>query len=385
MTEKRDPSTILARHAVAEDEAYGAVAPPIGLSTTFRWKTPTDKPGYDYARRANPNRDQLTACLAELEGAAGGVVTASGMAAIDVCLNLVQPGDLVVAPHDCYGGTHRLLTHKARRGLFHVHFADLTDPVARKAAFAKKPKLAYLETPSNPLMRITDLAAAAEEARAAGCLTVADNTFLSPLLQSPLALGCDMVVHSTTKYLAGHSDVVGGIVLAKEQSLAEELAWWANCTGCTGPAFDSWLTLRGVRTLKVRLEAQQQTALVLAERLENDLRVARVHYPGLASHPQHDLAVQQQHGPGAMVSAQLREGLSAEAFLGGLEVITLAESLGGFESLVCVPDSMTHAGMEEAARREAGITPELLRFSIGLEGEAALWRDLQAGLDATSG
>lgn len=384
MTDKRDPATILARHGVAEDEAHGAVAPPIGLSTTFRWNSHTDKPGYDYARRANPNRDQLTACLAELEGAAGGVVTASGMAAIDVCLNLVQPGDLVVAPHDCYGGTHRLLTHKARRGLFDVHFADLTSPEARKAAFAKGPRLAYLETPSNPLMRITDIAAAAEEARAAGCLTVADNTFLSPLLQNPLALGSDMVVHSTTKYLAGHSDVVGGIVLAKEQSLAEELAWWANCTGCTGPAFDSWLTLRGVRTLKVRLEAQQSAALALAERLENDPRVARVCYPGLTSHPQHALAASQQHGPGAMVSMELREGHSVGAFLGALEVVTLAESLGGFESLVCVPDTMTHAGMDEAARRKAGISPELLRFSIGLEGEGALWSDLEAALAASS-
>ncbi|MEM1381220.1 MAG: PLP-dependent transferase [Pseudomonadota bacterium] len=382
MTEKRKPGTILARHAVATDEAFGAVAPPLSLSTTFRWNDAAEKPGYDYARRATPNRDQLTACLAELEGSAGGVVTASGMAAIDVCLNLVSPGDLVVAPHDCYGGTHRLLTHKARRGLFEVHFADLTDPAQRKAAFARRPKLAYLETPSNPLMRITDLRAAAEEARAVGCLTVADNTFLSPIFQNPLALGCDLVVHSTTKFIAGHSDVVGGIVLAKEQSLAEELAWWANCTGCTGPAFDSWLTLRGVRTLKVRQEAQQATALRLAQELDSDPRVARVFYPGLESHPQFALAKSQQNGPGSMVSVELAAGLDVGRFLAALDVVTLAESLGGFESLVCVPDSMTHAGMEEAARREAGITPGLLRFSIGLEDENDLLADIQRGLAA---
>ncbi len=382
MTKTKKPATILATQSVAKDEAFGAVAPPIGLSTTFKWDHHTAKPAYDYSRRATPNRDQLTDCLAELEGAEGGVVTASGMAALDVCLNLVNPGDLVVAPHDCYGGTHRLLTHKARRGLFDVHFADLSDPAERQAAFAKKPKLAYLETPSNPLMRITDLAACAELAKGAGCLTVADNTFLSPLLQNPLSLGCDIVVHSTTKFIAGHSDVVGGAVLASKQDLAEELAWWANCTGVTGPAFDSWLTLRGVRTLGVRLEAQEARASAIAEQLSSDPRLAAVHYPGLKSHAQHDLASRQQRGFGAMLSAELSEELSLEAFLKALTIPVLAESLGGFETLVCVPDTMTHAGMEEAARREAGIAPGLLRFSIGLEDPEDLIADLSHALDA---
>jgi len=374
--------TALARHGVAEDRAFGAVAPPIGLSTTFQWQDHRTKPGYDYSRRSTPNRDQLIDCLAELEGAEGGVVTASGMAAIDLCLNLVGPDDLVVAPHDCYGGTHRLLTAKSRRGLFKVHFADMSDRAARKAAFELKPKLAYLETPSNPLMRLTDLAAAVEEARAVGCLTVADNTFLSPLLQNPIAQGCDVVVHSTTKFLAGHSDVVGGAVLAAKRELGEELAWWANCNGTTGAAFDSWLTLRGVRTLAVRQEAQQATASALAEMLEADERVAKVHYPGLASHPQRPIASLQQRGPGSMVSAELADGLSVERFLASLELITLAESLGGFESLVCVPDTMTHAGMEEGARREAGISPGLLRFSVGLEHGDDLATDLRAALSA---
>lgn len=382
MTEKKNQSTILATTGVARDEAYGSVAPPIGLSTTFRWAHHRDKPAYDYARRETPNREELAGCLAELEGAAKGVMTASGMAAIDLCLNLVGPGDLVLAPHDCYGGTHRLLTHKARRGLFDVLFADLSDPESRDAAFAQKPKLAYLETPSNPLMRITDLAACAEKARAVGCLTVADNTFLSPVLQNPLALGCDLVVHSTTKFISGHSDVVGGAVLAAKQELGDELAWWANCTGVTGPAFDSWLTLRGVRTLKVRLLEQQKTAERLARFFEQDPRIARVFYPGLESHPQHELAARQQRGFGAMLSAELREGLSVEHFLASLEIATLAESLGGFETLVCVPDTMTHAGMEEAARREAGIAEGLLRFSIGLEDPDDLLRDFSQALDA---
>ena len=390
MTDQNDTSsskrqairTVLARHAVAEDKAFGAVAPPLNLSTTFAWQDHLTKPGYDYARRSTPNRDQLLHCLAELEGAEAGVVTASGMAAIDLCLNLVGPDDLVVAPHDCYGGTHRLLTAKSRRGLFNVHFADMSDPKARAAAFAMKPKLAYLETPSNPLMRLTDLAAAAQEAKAVGCLTVADNTFLSPLLQNPISLGCDVVLHSTTKFIAGHSDVVGGAVLAAKRELGEELAWWATCNGPTGPAFDSWLALRGLRSLAVRQEAQQATAQTLAEMLEADDRVARVHYPGLASHPQRALASLQQCGPGSMVSAELAEGLSVEKFLGGLNILTLAESLGGFESLVCVPATMTHAGMEEAARLEAGVTPGLLRFSIGLEHADDLAGDLRAGLNA---
>lgn len=380
--DKRKSATILATHGVAEDKAFGAVAPPLGLSTTFRWGHHTDKPAYDYSRRATPNRDQLRDCLAELEGAEGGVITASGMAAVDLCLNMVSPGDIVVAPHDCYGGTHRLLTHKARRGLFEVHFADLTDPAERDAAFARGPKLAYLETPSNPLMRITDIKACADLAKASGCISVADNTFLTPLLQNPLDLGCDVVIHSTTKFIAGHSDVVGGAVLASKRELGEELAWWANCTGVTGPAFDSWLTIRGIRSLAVRLAAQEASARTIAEALVADERIAAVHYPGLESHPEHALAKRQQKGFGAMLSVELKAELSLEKFLEALTLPILAESLGGFETLVCVPDTMTHAGMEEAARREAGIAPGLLRFSIGLEDREDLLADLTAALGA---
>ncbi|MEM0929365.1 MAG: PLP-dependent transferase [Pseudomonadota bacterium] len=378
-------ATILATAGVAKDKAFGAVAPPINLATTFAWGDPAEKPGYDYARRSNPNRDQLIGALSELEGAAGGVVTASGMAAIDLCLNFVGPGDLVLAPHDCYGGTHRLLTAKARRGLFNVEFVDFSNVVARDAAFAWGPKLVFLETPSNPLMRITDLKACAELGKRAGAMTVADNTFLSPVLQSPLALGCDMVMHSTTKFISGHSDVIGGAVLATDPSLAEDLAWWANCTGVTGPAFDSWLTMRGLRTLEVRIKQQQATASRLAEALEADDRIAKVYYPGLKAHPGHDLATEQQHGPGSMLSAELAGDLDVRVFLRDLAIVTLAESLGGFETLICVPDSMTHAGMEEEARREAGISPGLLRLSVGLEDGEDLLSDLIRGLDAAAG
>lgn len=379
MTKKK--ATTLATVGVAKDKAFGAVAPPIHLATTFVWDDPTEKPVFDYARRSNPNRDQLIGALSELEGAAGGTVTASGMGAIDLCLNFVNPGDLVLAPHDCYGGTHRLLTAKSRRGLFNVEFVDFSNPVARDAAFAWGPKLVFLETPSNPLMRITDLRACAELGKRTGALTVADNTFLSPILQSPLALGCDMVMHSTTKFISGHSDVIGGAVLAAEQTLAEDLAWWANCTGVAGPAFDSWLTMRGLRTLEVRIKQQQATAIRLAEALSADDRIAKVYYPGLASHPGHNLAMEQQAGAGSMLSAELADGLDVRAFLSGLEIVTLAESLGGFETLICIPDSMTHAGMEEEARREAGITPGLLRLSVGLEDGEDLLSDLRRGLD----
>ncbi|MEM6466904.1 MAG: PLP-dependent transferase [Pseudomonadota bacterium] len=377
-------STILATAGVAQDTAFGAVAPPINLATTFAWKDPTDKPGFDYARRSNPNRDQLITALSELEGAAGGTVTASGMASIDLCLNFVGPSDLVLAPHDCYGGTHRLLTAKSRRGLFDVAFVDFTDEEARNAAFARRPKLVYLETPSNPLMRITDLRACAALGREVGAMTVADNTFLSPILQSPLALGCDVVMHSTTKFISGHSDVIGGAILAKDAALAADLAWWANCTGSAGPAFDSWLTMRGLRTLELRVRQQQETAARLADMLHADDRVAKVYYPGLSSHPGHALAMEQQAGAGSMLSAELADGHDVRAFLHALEVVTLAESLGGFETLVCVPDSMTHAGMEEQARREAGITPGLLRFSVGLEDGDDLENDLLRGLDAAA-
>jgi cystathionine gamma-synthase len=379
--EKR-AATVLASSAVATDPAHGAVAPPLVLSTTFAWKDHETKPAYDYARRDHPNRAQLLEALAELEGAEGGTIVPSGLAALNLCLELVRPGQRVVAPHDCYGGSHRLLSAKAERGAFEVAFVDLTDETARREAFAKDAALALIETPSNPLMRLTDIAAVAKEAKRAGALVVADNTFLSPILQNPIALGADIVIHSTTKSIAGHSDVIGGAVLTAKRALGEELAWWANCTGAHGPAFDAWLTLRGMRTLKLRAEEQQRSALSLAQRLAGDPRIAAVYYPGLDTHRQAALARSQQKGPGCILSAELAEGLSLPRFLGALRLITLAESLGGFESLICVPDTMTHAGMEEDARRKAGIAPGLFRLSVGLEDLSDLEADLSRALSA---
>ena len=382
MTRTLNPETIVAAAGVATDATHRGVSPPLHLSATYGWKDPEEKPAYDYSRSGNPTRSELGRALADLEGAAVGVVTASGMAAVDLPLNLVGPGELIIAPHDCYGGTFRLLAAGARRGHYRVEFVNQTDEAAVAAALAKRPKLVLIETPSNPLLRITDIAGVAAASKAAGAIVVADNTFLSPALQNPLALGCDIVVHSTTKYINGHSDVVGGAVLAKHQALGEELAWWANCTGVTGAPFDSFLTLRGLRTLFPRIERQQETAFAVATALAADERVACVNYPGLASHPGHDLARRQQKGFGAMLSVEFADGVDVIGLLRALEIFTVAESLGGFESLACTPATMTHAAMTPEARAIAGISDRLVRFSIGLEHSHDLIRDIFVALDS---
>lgn len=382
MTEAFRPETIVAIAGVATDAAHRAVSPPLFLSATYGWRDPEEKPAYDYSRSGNPTRTELERALGALEGAARGVITASGMSAVGLPLNLVAPGDLVLAPHDCYGGTFRLLSAQARRGNFRVEFVDQTDCVAFAAALAKKPKLVFIETPSNPLLRIIDIAAVTSASKAAGAIVVADNTFLSPVLQQPLHLGCDIVVHSTTKYINGHSDVVGGAVLAGDKALGDELAWWANCTGVTGAPFDAFMTLRGLRTIFPRIERQQETAGLVAEALAADERVARVYYPGLCSHPGHDIARRQQKGFGAMLSVEFADGVDVRDLLRRLNIFTIAESLGGFESLVCTPATMTHAAMGPQARAAAGISDRLVRFSTGLEHSADLIRDIFTALDA---
>jgi cystathionine gamma-synthase len=373
--------TAAVRAGVATDREHGAVVPPIHLSSTYSFEGFGRKRRYDYTRSGNPTRDHLAEALADLEGGAAGIVTASGMAAVTTCLQLLRGGDLVVATHDCYGGTHRLLTHLARRGLLQVEFVDLGDPAARRAALARQPRLVWIETPSNPLLRITDIAAVADEAHRLDAIVVADNTFLSPAWQRPLALGADLVVHSTTKYLNGHSDVVGGAVVAADPALGEELAWWANCLGVTGAPFDSFLTLRGVRTLFARARIHEENAAGVVQHLRASEVVERVWYPGLPDHPGHAIAARQQGGFGAMVSFALSGGQPAvAAFLDGLRCFVLAESLGGVESLVAHPATMTHAAMEPDARERAGIDANLLRLSVGIEALDDLAADLQAGL-----
>ncbi len=382
MSIRATSSTRAVRAGIESDTQHGAVVPPLHLSTNYSFAGFGHKRAYDYSRSGNPTRDLLGEALAELEQGAGALVTASGMAAVAAALELVPAGGRVLAAHDCYGGTWRLLDAWAKKGRFTVEFADLTDPVALAAGLVRKPDLVWVETPSNPLLRITDIRHVAQAAHAVGALCVVDNTFLSPALQQPIALGADVVVHSTTKYINGHSDVVGGAVIAATPELAEQLKWWGNCLGLSGAPFDSYLTLRGLRTLGARLRVHQENAAQVVDLLQQHPAVGQVYYPGLATHPQHALAARQQGGFGAMVSFELEGGEHAiRAFVDGLAFFSLAESLGGVESLVAHPASMTHASMAPDARRTAGIADSLLRLSVGIEDASDLVGDLQAGLD----
>ena len=381
MPVSKEPETIAAANGIATDKAFGAIVPPAYLSSTFAFGGFRQSGPYDYTRSANPTRDLLADTLAKLEGGAGAVITSSGMAALDLLFGQLRSDDLIVAPHDCYGGTYRLLEGRRDRGHLRVCFIDQGDDAALEQALKASPALLLIETPSNPLMRIVDIRRIAGRARAAGCKIAVDNTFMSPALQRPIQLGADFVVHSTTKYLNGHSDVVGGAVVAAALADLEALRSWANTTGVTGAPFDAYLTLRGVRTLFPRMERQQITAGKIADVLARHPGVRACHYPGLPAHPGHALARSQQSGFGAMLSFQLAGGVDAVTrFLEALEIFKLAESLGGVESLVAHPATMTHAGMDEAARRAAGITDGLLRLSVGLESEADLIADIGRGL-----
>jgi cystathionine gamma-synthase len=305
------------------------------------------------------------------------------MGAVSLVTQFFKPDQVAVVPHDCYGGTYRLFNALNLRGALQVRFVDFQDTQALHAAIDAKPAMVWIETPSNPLLRIVDVAAVAGRAKAAGALVVADNTFLSPVWQRPLELGADLVIHSTTKYLNGHSDVVGGAVIAATPELHEQARWWGNCIGVTGAPFDSFLTLRGLRTLHARMKAHGENAQRVAELLAGHPAVAKVYYPGLKDHPGHEIAQRQQHGFGAMVSFELRGGVeNVKTFIANVELFSLAESLGGVESLVAHPASMTHAAMDEAARKRAGLSDTLMRLSIGIEQSDDLLRDLTTGLDA---
>ena len=383
MSSDANKATRAVRAAIESDTQHGAVVPPLHLSSNFAFSGFGEKRQYDYTRSGNPTRDALADALADLEGGAGAVVTSSGMAALTLVTQLLKPGDLLVAPHDCYGGTFRLFDALAAKGLFELAFVDQTDDAALDAACARKPKLILVETPSNPLLRIVDIEAVAARARDCGALLAVDNTFLSPALQQPISLGADLVIHSTTKYINGHSDVVGGCVVAATDALAEELCWWANCLGVTGAPFDSFMTLRGIRTLNVRIREHEASAVLIANLLNEHAAVNKVYYPGLVTHPGHDTAARQQSGFGGMLSFEIDGGEPAvRAFLEQLEYFSLAESLGGVESLVCHPASMTHAAVTPEALATAGVSQNLLRLSVGLENPEDLVTDILRGLEA---
>ena len=378
---KRSLATRSVRAGLESDGLHGSVVPPIYLSTNFAFAGYKQPRKYDYTRSGNPTRDHLSSALADLEGGAGGVVTCTGLSAITLIVSTLPAGARVIAPYDCYGGSYRLLNALHAKGNLNVEFIDQCNPAALEAALAKQPQLVWIETPSNPLLRVVDIHAITQAARAVGALSVVDNTFLSPIWQQPLALGADLVLHSTTKYLNGHSDVVGGAVIAATEELHASLSWWANAIGVTGAPFDSFLTLRGVRTLHARMRVHAENTTAIVDLLTQHPAVQTVYYPGLKDHPGHEIARRQQSAFGAMLSFELAGGEPAvSAFLDGLECFTLAESLGGVESLIAHPASMTHAGMDESARLRAGINDGLLRVSVGIEDPADLVADLSAAL-----
>lgn len=374
------PATRLISAGINQDQAHGAIMPPIYLSTNFSFEGLGKKRTFDYARSGQPNRETLADLIADLEGGAGAVISSSGLAALDLLWQDLGKKARVVVPHDCYGGTQRLLNARHDQGLIECVYCDLHDDAAVESAL-KGAKLLLIETPSNPLMRLYDLADLTKKAHAAGAKVAVDNTFLSPALQRPLEFGADFVVHSTTKYINGHSDVIGGALVCREAEDVVKKRWWANCVGATATAFDCYLTFRGVKTLFVRVAQQQQSAQKIAEFLESHPKIARVFYPGLKSHPQYALACTQQKGFGAMLSFELKGGIEAVSKLfEAISLFSIAESLGGVESLIVHPSSMTHAAMSEEAQARAGITQGLVRLSIGLEEAEDLIAALECAL-----
>jgi len=370
---------------VAKDSQYGSVITPIYPSSTFAWDDPATTKGYDYTRSGNPTRSGLEENLAALEGGTQCRATSTGMSAIAATLHMFSPGDHIIASDDIYGGTYRLFADVFTGLGMEFTFVKMRDPEQTRSAIRPNTKCIWIETPSNPLMNLTDIRATVEIARSAGAVTIADNTFLSPYLQRPMELGVDVVVHSTTKYLNGHSDVVGGAIVTRDQEHSEKIAFTVNALGLACSPFDAWLVLRGIKTLGPRMEAHQKGAMALAQMLDRHPAVERVYFPGLESHPQHQLAQQQQHGFGAMMSFDVKGGRpAAEHVFSQAKLYSLAESLGGVESLFEYPESMSHASMSLEARREAGITEQTIRVSVGIENADDLVADMKQALDTIS-
>ena len=369
---------------VDKDTAYNSIITPIYQTSTFRFEDVGVTKGYDYSRTANPTRRALEENLAALEGGAGCVAVATGMAAIATVLHLFRAGDHIICTHDCYGGTERILrTYEEQFGI-EVSYVNLQDPRNLEAALKPNTRGVWIETPSNPLLNILDIRALSATAHAHSALAIVDNTFLSPINQRPFEHEADLIVHSTTKYLNGHSDVVGGAVIARGAALFERLSYLANALGQGASPFDSWLVLRGIKTLVPRMRLHEENARAVAEFLAGNSSVGRVYYPGLKSHPQHELARRQQDGFGGMVSFEVNGGIGeVNHVLRSVRVFSLAESLGGIESLIDHPASMTHASMHPELRAKAGITERVIRLSVGIEHIDDILEDLGAALDFT--
>ena len=367
------------------DPIHGAVMTPIVLASTFAQKSPGQYDAYDYSRAGNPTRTALEGCLAALEGAKHGVAFGSGCAATTAILLGLRTGDHVLCGDDVYGGTFRIFDKVMKQWGLEATFMDMSDPAKVKAAMRPNTRLVWLETPSNPMLKIIDIAAIAELARNAGAQTCVDNTFATPMLQRPLDLGATMVVHSTTKYLNGHSDVIGGAVLTSDDALGDKLHFIQKSVGGVPSPFDCYMVLRGLKTLGVRMKQHVSSARTLADRLVKHKQVERVFYPGLTTHKGHDIAARQMKGPGGMISFELAGGLpAAKAFLESLRVFVCAESLGGVESLAEHPAIMTHASVPADVRKTLGIGDGLIRLSVGLEDEGDLSDDLDRGFQAAA-
>ena len=366
------------------DPLTGAVMPPIYATSTYVQESPGVHKGFDYARTRNPTRDALQACLASLEGGRAAFAFASGMAASSTVVELLDTGSHIVATNDLYGGSFRLFERIRKRSAgLSVSFVELADLGAVEAAIRPETRMIWVESPTNPMLKLADLTAIAAIARRRGLISVCDNTFATPYLQRPLEHGIDIVVHSATKFLNGHSDALGGAAIVRDEGLAEKLKFLQNGLGAVPSAFDCFLILRGIKTLDVRMQRHCANALAVARFLEAHPKVERVHYPGLASHPQHELARRQmRQGFGGIISAELRGGLQeSRRFLERCQLFSLAESLGGVESLIEHPALMTHSGLPEEMREDLGISETLVRLSVGIESEADLIAELQRALD----
>ena len=374
--------TIAVRGGINTDDQYGSVVPVITPSTCYRYQEFATPREFDYARKANPSRRFVEETVAKLEGGVDAILTNCGMSAIHlVSVALLTPDDLVIAPHDCYGGSYRLFNSLSQRGYFKAKFVDQSDPVALKEALSLRPKLVLIETPSNPLLRVVDIQEISQQAHDVGALVLVDNTFMTPILQKPIELGADIVTHSCTKFLNGHSDLLAGILVFKDQQLATDVLWWANNIGTLTSSFDSYLLLRGLRTLAARVTLQQANAQKVVEFLVNHPKIAHVYHPSLSSNLGHEIAKKQQKGFGSLLSFELAGDPEVmPKFLKALNIITLAQSLGGVESLICHPATMTHSGITAQARKTAGISDQLLRISVGLEDVDDLLGDLEQAL-----
>ena len=375
--------TMAAKAGIGSDMHHGSIVPPLYLSSNFEYKELGKEQEYEYTRETNPSRDHLINALTDLEDGVGGEILSSGMAAITLVANILNNNSKVILPHDCYGGTHRLFSSLAEKGILEAYFIDQgQESFCKKAISEINPDLIWIETPSNPLLQAVDIQEISKEAKACNALVAVDNTFLSPSLQNPLKLGADIVMHSTTKYINGHSDVIGGALITNNHEILLKLKFWANALGITGSPFDSYLTLRGLRTLSIRMEKHEKNATAIVKLLSNHPKIDKVYYPGLASHPSHAIAKKQQSGFGGMLSFEILGGLAeVKSFIKGIKILPLAASLGGFESLVSHPYTMTHGNLTPNQKKEVGISESLIRISAGLEDTEDLVKAVNLGLE----